>query len=152
MRMTSKGRGIKRTVGTAVGTVVLLLACGVCGLAREDQPTLFIEPQAGFDNYLAAAMTRKHVPIAVTNDREAATYILKSTEEANPESGAGKIARCLFAYCAGINGSSTASVEMVEVKTKAIVWAYEVRKGGSQNHQSKAEAVAKHLKQWLEKQ
>ena len=56
----------------------------------------------------------------------------------------------LFAYCAGIEGSQTASVSLIDAKTKAVVWAYNVHKGGSSNFQSSAEACAKHLKNWLE--
>jgi hypothetical protein len=35
-------------------------------------------------------------------------------------------------------------------QTKAVVWAYNVKKGGSSNFQSSAEACAKHLKNWLQ--
>jgi len=52
-------------------------------------------------------------------------------------------------FIPGLRGGGPTAV-VVEPKTKAIVWAYEVRKGGAYNHQSKAEAVAKHLKNWLE--
>jgi hypothetical protein len=82
---------------------------------------------------------------------EAADYILSAAPvEQKPESTGGKVARCLFAYCAGIEGSQTASVTLVDAKTNAVVWAYNVRKGGSSNFQSSAEACAKHLKHWLE--
>ena len=62
-----------------------------------------------------------------------------------------KIARCAFAYCAGINGAQTATVQMVNPKTQDVAWAYNVRKGGSAAYQSSAEAIAKHLKHYLEK-
>ena len=62
-----------------------------------------------------------------------------------------KIARCAFAYCAGINGHQTATMELVN-RDGTVVYAYNVRKGGSHNYQSSAEAIAKHLKQWLAKE
>jgi hypothetical protein len=52
--------------------------------------------------------------------------------------------------CAGIEGSQTASVTLIDTKTNTVVWAYNVRKVGSSNFQSSAEACAKHLKEWLE--
>jgi len=91
------------------------------------------------------------VPAQVVQTEEAADYILTPAPVVQkPESAGGKIARCLFAYCAGIEGSQTASVSLVDTKTKAVVWAYNVKKGGSSNFQSSAEACAKHLKHWLE--
>jgi hypothetical protein len=66
------------------------------------------------------------------------------------ESGAGKIARCAFAYCAGINGTQTVSVELVKPSTTSTVWAYSVKKQGASNYQSSSEAVAKHLKEYFE--
>jgi len=88
----------------------------------------------------------------MTTDRAEADYVLESVEEAHEESTGGKIARCLFAYCAGIDGSSNASVQLVDQETKRVLWAYEVHKYGAHNQQSKAEAIAKHLKEWLERE
>jgi len=147
------------------------LAIGLVSLAQADQPqseatalaalnrgsfanepTIYIAPQNGFETYIAAAITKKHAPIAMTENRDEADYVLESVEEAHEESTGGKIARCLFAYCAGIEGTSNASVQLMDQKTKHILWAYEVRKAGAHNQQSKAEAIAKHLKEWLERE
>jgi hypothetical protein len=114
--------------------------------------SVYIAPQGGFETYLAAAMTKKHVQIPVTTDPDQAQFILQSVEEAKPETTGGKVVRCLFAYCAGIEGTSSASVELVDRASKDVVWAYQVHKYGAANHQSKAEAIAKHLKAWLDKQ
>jgi hypothetical protein len=81
--------------------------------------------------------------------------------ETKPESTGGKVIRHLFAYCDGIEGMSSASVELINDDTKnvlarlvgsAVVWAYQVQKKGADNHQSKAEAIAKYLKAWIDKQ
>ena len=121
------------------------------GHAQAPNPKIYIAPQNGFDSYLAGAFTKKSVPAQIVQTEEAADYILSPAPvQQKPESAGGKIARCLFAYCAGIEGSQTASVTLIDTKTKAVVWAYNVKKGGSSNFQSSAEACAKHLKHWLE--
>ena len=121
------------------------------GQAQMSYPKIFIAPQNGYESYLAGAFTKKNVPAQIAQTGEASDYILKPAPvEQKPESTGGKIARCLFAYCAGIEGSQTASVTLVDTKTNTVVWAYNVKKGGSGNFQSSSEACAKHLKAWLE--
>jgi hypothetical protein len=68
--------------------------------------------------------------------------------EIKQESTGGKIARCLFAYCAGIEDKGSVSVQLIETSSTKMLWAYSVNKqrGGSKNQQSMAEAVAKHSK------
>jgi len=122
----------------------------VCS-AAEGKATIYIEPQEGFESYISAAIIKKNVPAAVTTNKEVAAFYLISKVEQKEESGASKVARCLFAYCAGIDGNQTATVQLVNAKTQEVVWAYNVRKGGSKNYQSSAEAIAKHLKQHFEK-
>jgi hypothetical protein len=121
------------------------------GQAQMSYPKIYIAPQNGYESYLAGAFTKKNVPAQIVQTGEASDYILKAAPvEQKPESTGGKIARCMFAYCAGIEGSQTASVTLVDTKTNTVVWAYNVKKGGSSNFQSSAEACAKHLKEWLE--
>ena len=134
-------------------TLFCVLALGFAPFAHAQipNPKIFIAPQNGFESYLAGAFTKKNVPAQMVQTEEDADYILSPAPvEQKPESTGGKIARCLFAYCAGIEGSQTASVSLIDAKTKAVVWAYNVRKGGSGNFQSSAEACAKHLKNWLQ--
>ena len=129
----------------------LVVLVPIVSHAQTAHPRIYIAPQNGYESYLAGAFTKKSVPAQIVQSEEAADYILSPAPvEQKPESTGGKIARCLFAYCAGIEGSQTASVTLIDTKTKAVVWAYNVKKGGSSNFQSSAEACAKHLKQWLE--
>lgn len=131
--------------------VLFVTSASFAQLAR---PTLYIEPQQGFETYLAAAMSKKNVPIDVVTDQTKATYILKSAPvEVKSESTGGKIARCLFASCAGIEDKGNVSVQLIESSSTKMLWAYSVNKqrGGSKNEQSMAEAVAKHFKEFLEK-
>ena len=78
------------------GLVLLLLVSLPC-LAQLSRPTVYIEPQNGFETYLAAAMAKKGVPVDVVTDQTKATYVLKSAPiEIKQESTGGKIARCLL--------------------------------------------------------
>lgn len=120
-------------------------------VARAGSPRIYIEPQSGFESYITAAIVKKHVPAVVTQNKEEATYILSSVVESKEESGSSKVARCLFLYCAGIQGTQTATVQLVNSKNREVAWAYNVRKGSASAYQSTAEAIAKHLKDFLEK-
>ena len=48
------------------------------------------------------------------------------------------------------NGQQTATVQLVDATTQEVAWAYNVRKQSAQAYQSTAEAVAKHLKKFLD--
>jgi hypothetical protein len=115
--------------------------------------SIFVDAQDGFSGYIVAAFQKKGTPASVVMDRNRAQYVLQSSAvSTHQESGAGKVARCLFAYCAGIQDTSTVSVELINAKTTGVDWSYTVHKqrGGGYNQQSMAEAIAKHLKNHLE--
>jgi hypothetical protein len=134
--------------------VLLMLLVGSLSFAQISRPTIYLEPQQGFETYLAAAIAKKRVPVDVVTDQTRAMYVLKSAPvEVKSESTGGKIARCLFAYCAGIEDKGNVSVQLIETSSTRMLWAYSVnkQKGGSKNEQSMAEAVAKHFKEYLEK-
>jgi hypothetical protein len=134
--------------------IPLVLFAASLSFAQLSRPAVYIEPQQGFETYLAAAMSKKNVPADVVTDQTKATYVLKSAPvEVKTESTGGKIARCLFASCAGIEDKGNVSVQLIETSSTKMLWAYSVNKqrGGSKNEQSMAEAVAKHFKEFLEK-
>jgi len=115
----------------------------------SEKPTVFIEAKDGFDSALAAAFIKKQVPADVVTNETGATYTLKSADVyAKAESTGSKVARCLFAYCAGIEGTASVSVQLIRNSDHAIVWAYQVRKGdsGPAGIQSLSEAIAKHVR------
>ena len=121
-------------------------------MLAQSRPTVYLEPQQGFETYIAAAIQKKGVPVDVVTEKGKAVYILRSAPvEVKEESTGGKIARCLFAYCAGIEDKGNVSVQLIEVGSTKMVWAYSVNKqrGGSKNQQSMAEAIAKHFKEFL---
>jgi hypothetical protein len=129
-----------------------LLMCSIELLAQLARPSVYIDAQNGFETYLAAAISKKNVPVDVVTDRAKATYVLKAAPiEIKTESTGGKIARCLFASCAGIEDKGNVSVQLIDVASSKMLWAYSVNKqrGGSKNEQSMAEAVAKHLKEFV---
>ncbi len=131
----------------------ILLALFVSSLSfAQSRPSVYLEPQEGFETYIAAAIQKKGVPVDVVTDKTRAVYILRSAPvEVKSESTGGKIARCLFAYCAGIEDKGNVSVQLIEVNSTKMIWAYSVNKqrGGSKNQQSMAEAIAKHVKESL---
>ena len=136
-----------------IGLLFAVLLCSAASFAQLARPTVYIEPQSGFETYLAAAISKKSVPVDVVTDQTKATYLLKAAPvESKTESTGGKIARCLFAYCAGIEDKGNVSVQLIETSSTKMLWAYSVNKqrGGGKNSQSLAEAVAKHLKEFVE--
>ena len=133
-------------------SLILFVTFAVSGAAFGQQPKVYIQPQGGFESYISAGLVKKQVPVAIVENKDTADYVLTSGVLSHEESTGSKVARCLFAYCAGIGGTQTATVQLIDVKTQAVVWSYNVRKAGSGNYQSSAEAIAKHLKQYLGKQ
>lgn len=132
----------------------LLLFVTSLASAQIAHPTVYIDAKDGFDTYISAAITKKNVPVDVVTDQTKAIYVLKTAPiEIKQESTGGKVARCLFAYCAGIEDKGNVSVQLIETSSSKMMWAYSVNKqrGGSKNMQSMAEAVAKHFKEFLEK-
>jgi hypothetical protein len=143
---------------TAEGTMkklglLLVFVASLSCFGQLARPTIYVEPQQGFETYLAAAISKKNVPVDVVMDETRANYVLKAAPvEIKTESTGGKIARCLFAYCAGIEDKGNVSVQLIQTSSSKVMWAYSVnkQKGGSKNSQAMAEAVAKHLKEFVE--
>lgn len=127
-------------------TMLLLLMLGQAPPALAT-PTLYIAPTPDqFEVYIAAAMSKKGVPVRVTTKAETADLVLQTTGvEVQKQSTGSKVVRCLFAYCAGIEDRGTTSVQVLQ--GEVVVWSYSVNKGrGQKNRQSLAEAIAKHFK------
>ncbi|HEY2472472.1 MAG TPA: hypothetical protein VGI45_32105 [Terracidiphilus sp.] len=140
-------------VGSRVFIAAVLTLCSIPAgnlfAQSATEPTVFIAAETGFQTSLAAAMLKKKVPLTVTTDKDKADYVLQAAPvDSKGESGAGKVARCLFLDCIGINGYSEVSVQLLKRDNSSVVWAYQVRKGnsGPLGVQSLSEAIAKHLK------
>ena len=128
--------------------ITLLILLIVAQAPQSPKPTLYITPtDDNFEVYIAAAMTKKKVPVTVTKNPEKADLVLTTTGvEVQKQTTGSKIARCLFMYCGGIEDRGTTSVEVTHAET--VVWSYSVNKArGEKNRQSLAEAIAKHFKE-----
>lgn len=133
--------------------VFALFLSSVASFAQVARPAVYVEPQNGFETYLAAAISKKNVPVDVVTDQTKATYTLKAAPvEIKSESTGEKVTRCLFASCAGIEDKGSVSVQLIEASSSKMVWAYAVNKQriGAKDEQAMAEAVAKHLKEFVE--
>jgi hypothetical protein len=119
-----------------------------------------IAPMGGFDTYLAAAIQKEKVPVVLTLDKENADLALATSEQlsdgwlfgAASQGSASWTANGGSASSTGAAaGKSTRTVEagimLVNLKTKQVVWAYEVHK--SKYQQAAAESCAKHLKDFI---
>ncbi len=128
-------------------TALALVAAVLSIPALAQQRSIYVTPDNGFETDIIAGLQKKSVPVTIVTDHTAADYTLTANAVTiHQESTGSKITRCLFAYCAGIADSGNVSVQLVDNKTKAIVWGYNVTKQtGQKNRQSMAEAIAKHL-------
>lgn len=109
--------------------------------------SVFITPMNGFENYLAAAFEKKKVPLTVVADQARAAYVITGTAE---EKKPGAMKMLVFGQ---IHADNAASIQMVDQRTGAVVFAYAVNKKNTlHGDQTTAEACAKHLKEKLEKQ
>lgn len=106
---------------------------------------LFIEPMDGFENYLAAALLKKHVPVSIVDTRAKADFIV---------SGTAHVDKAGWAKTIFISGApqAGASVSIKDARNGDLAFAYSVDKfNAARANQSTAEACAKHLKGFMEK-
>lgn len=109
--------------------------------------SVYISPMNGFETYLAAAFSKKKVPLTVVADRARAQYVITGTSD---EKKAGVAKMLIFGQ---IHSDDSASFQMVDQTTGAVVFAYAVNKKNTlHGQQTTAEACAKHLKDQLEKE
>ena len=139
------------------GCVAFLAVVGVqLGLCQTPKPSLdkpiprgarvFIAPvEGGFENYLAAAIQQKKVPLVVVTNRDKAEFEISAVAETEKAGWA----KMLFLGSAA--SKEQAGVKMVDLKSDEVVFAYAVHKSSSvRGRQSAAEACAKHMKEKIE--
>jgi hypothetical protein len=106
---------------------------------------VYIAPMDGFENYLAAALGKKKVPLVPVFDQSQAEYVINGTS-VDKKAGWAKIA-----FMGNIHSDNAASITMTDKRTGAIVYAYAVdKKSTMHGQQTTAEACAKHLKAHME--
>lgn len=104
---------------------------------------IYIAPiPGGFENFIAAGIIKKKVPVVLVNDRAKADYEISGVSESE------KAGWAKMLFLGSQQSREQASVQVVDLKTGEVVFAYSVHKGNSaRGKQSAGEACAKHLKQ-----
>ncbi|SRR5260370_37190435 len=107
---------------------------------------VFIAPvEGGFENYLAAAIQNKKVPVVVVTNRNKAEFEISGVAETEKAGWA----KMLFMKSGA--SQEQAGIKIVNIASEEVVFAYAVHKGNSaRGHQSAAEACAKHMKEKVE--
>jgi hypothetical protein len=101
--------------------------------------------EGGFENYLAAAIQKKNVPITVVTNRAKADFEISGVAETEKAGWA----KMLFMGSAA--SKEQAGIKIVNIKSEEVVFAYAVHKSNSaRGRQSAAEACAKHMKEKVE--
>lgn len=95
----------------------------------------------GFENYIAAGIMQKKVPVVLVTDREKADYEISGVSETENANWA----KMLFMSSGA--SKEQASIQVLDIKLGQVVFAYSVHKANSaRGKQSVGEACAKHLK------
>ncbi|MGH9826957.1 MAG: hypothetical protein ACREDR_27330 [Blastocatellia bacterium] len=103
---------------------------------------VYIAPMDGFETYLKAAIEKKEVPLVVVEDRDKADFEISGVANSQKASAAKKI------ILGSWHSREEASVNVANIKTGEVVFAYSVHKENSAHgKKSTAEACAKHLKE-----
>ena len=126
--------------------LLLLLLTASRASAQNGGAAIHIAPTGdGFDNFIAAAMAKKHVPAALVDNADRATLTLKASPlQGRKDSTIAKVMKCATAACEGVDGRASTSVKLVD-RDGTIVWSYSV--SGDQDEKDRiAEAIAKRLK------
>jgi len=106
---------------------------------------IFIAPMDGFETYMAAALAKKQVPLVVVTDREQADFEIVGSAE-KKSAGWAKII-----FLGDIRGSATASMQIINLKSKVVVYADSSDRGSAnRGHKSTAEKLAKYLRKRIE--
>lgn len=107
---------------------------------------VFINPiENGFHDYLKAALQAKKVPVVIVEDKDSADFEISGHSETAKASTAKKVIMWNW------HSDEQASIQVVNLKTSEIVFAYSANKQSSAHgKKSTAEACAKHLKEKIE--
>lgn len=107
---------------------------------------VFIAPMPdGFDEFLKAAIEKKQVPLQIVADKDQADFQISGQSETQKASTAKKVIMWDW------RSNEQASVQVSNLKTAEVVFAYSVNKVSSAHgKKSSAEACAKHLKEKIE--
>ena len=134
-------------------TMTLLVAVACCSFAEEPPSNailtgskVFISPMENdFQEYLKAAIQKKNVPLTIVEDKSQADFEISGHSDTQKAGKAKKIIRLDW------HSNEQASIQIVNLKTGVVVYAYSVNKTSSAHgKKSSAEACAKHIKEKIE--
>lgn len=133
-------------------TLLLILGLGPMAIAQEATSKVisagskvFINPiEDGFHDYLKAALQAKKVPLVVVEDKDSADFAINGHSETEKASTAKKVIMWNW------HSNEQASIQVVNLKTSEIVFAYSANKQSSAHGKKSTEACAKHLKEKIE--
>lgn len=132
-------------------SITAVAVCLVFTLAAQPQTKtakiqsgskIYVAPMGGFENYVIAGILNKKVPVVLVTEREKADYEIRGSAETE------KAGWAKMLFMGSQNSNEQASVNVSDVKTGDIVFAYSVHKLNSvHGKQSAGEAIGKHLKE-----
>lgn len=118
----------------------------VNGIKIPSGSKIYVAPMAGFESYVVAGIMKKKVPVSIVNDRDKADYEINGAAETQKPGWA----KIVFLKTDATN--EEASINVTEIKTGAVVFAYSVHKANSaRGKQSAGEAIGKHLNEAIGK-
>jgi hypothetical protein len=118
----------------------------VTGIKIPSGSRVYVAPMGGFESYIVAGIMKKKVPVAIVADRDKADFEIKGAAESQ-KAGWAKIM-----FTGNDSTNEEASINVTEIKTGAVVFAYSVHKGNSvRGKQSAGEAIGKHLNEAIGK-
>lgn len=136
---------------TVLIALVLIAGFSVAAVAQENRAIppgskVFVNEMGGFETYFKAALEKKKVPVVLVESKEDAEFEIVGTSESQKASTAKKV--ILLSW----HSKEQASIQVIDVKTTEVVFAYSVHKANSaRGRQSSAEACAKYLKKAIER-
>jgi hypothetical protein len=132
---------------TALSSLSISAQPATAGTADTSIPRnskVYLAPMDGFETYLAAAMRKKEVPLLMVTDRDQADFEITGIHDVK-EAG---WAKTIFV---SPNPSASASIQVVNLRTKVIVYADSShRNSANRGERSTAEKLAKYLKKKIE--
>jgi hypothetical protein len=107
---------------------------------------LFVAPMGGFENYVIAGILKKKVAVTIVADRDKAEYEIRGSAETE------KAGWAKMLFLGSQNSNEQASINVSQIKTGNVVFAYSVNKLNSvRGKQSAGEAIGKHLNEAIGK-
>ena len=101
--------------------------------------------QVDFGSAIAAALTKKKVPVTVVTDKTKSQWTIKAVSSQREDSTVTKVAKIALigVFASGTFTKFEGTFQVVDNESSAVIFAYNVKKN---NFQSAAEAFAKHFK------